>query len=46
VVIFIVLSTVGHLVQVAETKTPQLHIDETSKLMEAAIAYMKQKQTD
>jgi len=46
VVIFVVLGTVGHLVQVAETKTPQLHIDESSKLMEAAIVYMKQKQTD
>jgi len=46
VVIFVVLCTAGHLVQVAETKTPQLHIDETSKLMEAAITFMNQKPTD
>jgi len=47
VVIFIVLCAVGHLVQVVETKTPQLHIDETSKLMEAAMAFMaKGKLTD
>jgi hypothetical protein len=45
-VTFVVLCTVGHLVQVVETKTPQLHVDETANLMETAIACMNQKQSE
>jgi len=45
IVMFIVLCAAGHLVQVAETKTPQKHIDEAARLMGEAISYIKQNQS-
>jgi hypothetical protein len=45
ILVFIVLCSVGHLVQIVETKTPQKHIDEAALLVDEAISYIKQNQS-
>jgi hypothetical protein len=45
-VVFVILCTVGNLVQVVETKTPQLHVDEATKLMEAALTFANLEKTE